>query len=106
MLVLAIFLACVLAAFGTRIFYVATFDCDTVFSKQYTELAFCRVRVGTSADQVQHLLGEPLFVQDYINGQKLWFYSKPGGNAGHYQVKAVVMSSNSIVTRKMSFLDD
>jgi len=89
-------------------FYILLFDCHTIYAQQYSEKEFDQVKIGASVDHVKSTLGAPIRITGYRDEeQDLWWYSKPGSNAGHYQVRCLVIGKrNNFVVRKLAFIDD
>jgi len=69
----------------------------TWYPATYSERNFSRIQIGTSAEEVRRLIGEPSYIPD----GHYWQYSRPGGSIlPMYRWKArSLVISNGVVVR-------
>ena len=78
---------------------------DTVYSKNYSDSAFGRVRVGTTKEEVRKQLGEPYEIRTDgygtrgVAGVTCWSYSHSPGDT-NYCIRLVCFDSNGVVAWK------
>lgn len=74
---------------------------DTRYATRYSHSAFRLVRPGTTATQVEQLIGEPLSKHGLSRGRTGWYYSAPGSSQ-NYLVRAVIFSADGRVVARES----
>lgn len=77
----------------------------TTFSSGFTEKAFAKVEAGMSKEEVKRLLGQPLNVVTWDDGEETWEYSK-AAHGGGYQQRNIVFSEKGDVRSKAASLAD
>ncbi|CAN0317385.1 unnamed protein product [Ectocarpus fasciculatus] len=76
---------------------------DTEWAAQFSEATFDRVALGTSAEQVRELMGEPLRVWPASypdNGSSGWSYSWQASESSNHHLRELIFDASGTVTEK------
>ena len=82
---------------------------DTEYSKDYSDSAFRKVKIGQSKEKVMELIGEPLSSSAVKRKKKsdkevLWYSRSPSG--GSYRLRIVELIEDKVVNVKNYFYID
>jgi outer membrane protein assembly factor BamE (lipoprotein component of BamABCDE complex) len=68
----------------------------TEYARSYTDEGFARVSPGMTEDEVRELIGEPLAVDVYRDGQEeYWRYARSASD-GDYHIRIVVFEESHV----------
>ena len=86
---------------------VWSIDEGTVWSPNFSEENFSKVKIGTTSDEVLALIGKPLFTSENCVDGCFWHYTKQDSGTSDFDQRWVIFDSSYKVVeiRKSFFID-